>query len=115
MALVLGFVPGGTKAEEAVTVYRIVEEGKTVYVGITNNIARRGVAHGALLTPVVENLTRAQARGVEQVLIEHYGFASSGGTLRNRINSISRTRNRQFYNTATAFGKALLDRLHFRY
>src|SRR5579864_4102910 len=115
MALVLGFVPGGTKAEEAVTVYRIVEEGKTVYVGITNNIARRGLEHGATLERVATGLTRAQARGVEQVLIEHYGFASKGGSLRNRINSISRTRNRAFYNTATAFGKAVLDALHFQY
>lgn len=61
---------------------------------MTNNMARRAseqAARGLAIRPIrgLGNLTRADARAVEQVLIEKYGLAKNGGTLLNKINSIS--------------------------
>jgi hypothetical protein len=60
------------------------------YIGITNNITRRFGEHlrkGVRIQgiPGLENLSRSDARAVEQVLIEHYGK----NNLLNSINSIS--------------------------
>ncbi|GAB7129744.1 hypothetical protein JCM19000A_42520 [Silvimonas sp. JCM 19000] len=77
-------------------VYRSVNAaGDVNYVGITNNLERRaaeqlsskGIAIDAI--PGLGNLSRADARAVEQVLIENYGLSKNGGTLINKINSIS--------------------------
>jgi hypothetical protein len=35
---------------------------------------------GADLTPIISGVKRSQARAVEKVLIEHYGFERVGGT-----------------------------------
>ena len=78
-----------TPEREAVTVYRIVDDGKTVYVGITNDIMRRGREHGADLKEIVTMGSRNDARAVEQALIEHYGLEKNGGQLLNQRNSIS--------------------------
>lgn len=63
------------------------------YVGITNNYARRAADHlrtkGINIEPLMQNLTRSDARAVEQVLIEYHGLYKNGGTLINKINSIS--------------------------
>jgi len=40
---------------------------------------------------VVGNLSRTDARAVEQALIEIHGLAKNGGTLMNKINSIAPT------------------------
>lgn len=85
----LAFVPGGNKTEEAVHVYQIVKDGKVVYVGITNNLERRGLEHGEKLEQVVTMGSRTDARSVEQALIEHHGLEKNGGSLSNKINSIS--------------------------
>jgi len=37
------------------------------------------------------NLSKADARAVEQVLIELHGLGKNGGTLLNKINSIAKT------------------------
>jgi hypothetical protein len=88
------------KAEEVgTTVYHSVEAGQqaTKYVGITNNVARRGAEHAATKQIEIkaikglENLSRADARAVEQTLIEMHGLGKDGGTLMNKINSISKT------------------------
>ena len=42
-----------------------------------------------LSTELAGGLTRQGARSVEQALIEHHGLAKNGGTLENKINSIS--------------------------
>jgi hypothetical protein len=80
-------VNGGT------TVYTSVSKGVTQYVGITNNVARRSAEHlatkGINIQPLMQGLTRADARAVEQALIEIHGLGRNGGTLLNRINSIS--------------------------
>jgi RHS repeat-associated protein len=72
--------------------------GEVNYVGITNNMARRAAEHlnsprALTVNPIpgLQNLSRADARAVEQVLIETHGLARNGGTLLNRINSIART------------------------
>jgi RHS repeat-associated protein len=77
------------------TVYRSVNAaGEIQYVGITNNLARRAAEQLRTRGIQVEKLTGAlnacDARAVEQALIEIHGLGKNGGTLLNRINSISR-------------------------
>jgi hypothetical protein len=80
-----------------VSVYRSVNaaNGEVNYVGITVNFEARAAAHlrtrGISIQPVkgLENLARADARAVEQVLIQFYGLGKNGGTLLNMINSIA--------------------------
>jgi filamentous hemagglutinin len=77
-------------------VYRSVSAaGDTQYVGITNDLARRAAEHSGRFEveaiPGLSNLSREDARAVEQVLIESHGLASNGGTLLNKINSIGST------------------------
>ena len=68
--------------------------GDVGYVGITNNLTRRGAEQladkGIRINPVqgLTNLVRGDARAVEQVLIEEYG-GPMGGQLLNKINSIA--------------------------
>jgi len=74
-------------------VYHSVKKGVTQYVGITNNLARRSAEHlakkGINIQPLMKGLSRADARAVEQALIEIHGLGKNGGTLLNKINSIS--------------------------
>jgi hypothetical protein len=66
---------------------------EVVYVGITNNIARRAIeqlaAKGISIIPLIENLRPEDARAVEQALIEIRKLGKNGGTLLNKINSIA--------------------------
>lgn len=78
-------------------VYRSVDAaGGVNYVGITGNFERRAaeqLAEKAIRIrafPGLANLSRADARAVEQVLIETHGLGRNGGSLINKINSISR-------------------------
>jgi hypothetical protein len=86
--------PGST------TVYRAVDEaGNTNYVGITDDLSRRAREHpfDIKALPGLQDISRADARAVEQVLIERYGIfknrsgqvVNEGGTLLNKMNSIS--------------------------
>lgn len=76
-------------------VYHSVENGVTQYVGITNNLARRAAEHlaskGISIEPLMTGLSRADARSVEQALIEIHQLSKNGGTLINRINSIAKS------------------------
>jgi uncharacterized protein RhaS with RHS repeats len=70
--------------------------GQVQYVGITNNLARRTAEHARngiriRAIPGLTNLSKADARAVEQVLIELHGLGKNGGTLLNKINSIAKT------------------------
>jgi RHS repeat-associated protein len=85
----LALLPGGKKAEEAIHVYQIVKDGKVIYVGITNNLWRRGIEHGADLDHIVTMGSRLDARAVEQALIQHHGLQKNGGALVNKTNSVS--------------------------
>ncbi len=75
------------------TVYQYVENGAVKYIGITNNFFRRAAEHllqkGWDIQPIegLSHLSRADARAVEQVLIEYYKLPN----LYNSINSIAIT------------------------
>lgn len=80
-----------------VSVYTAIDPaGNTQYVGITNDPARRAAEHLAekeiTINPIagLTSLTRADARAVEQVLIEANG-GPSGSQLLNKIYSIARS------------------------
>ena len=86
-------------------VYIGVRDGKSVYTGITNNLARRGAQHAErfdYLDQVTDTpVTRGQARSIEQALItRNPGFE-------NKINSISP--NQPYYQQAVDWGNAWLD------
>jgi len=74
-------------------VYLAYKNGKPVYVGITDNFKRRAYEQfkgkGIEIEEFIVKLSREDARAVEQVLIERYGLQKHGGSLMNRINSIS--------------------------
>ncbi len=69
--------------------------GDVIYVGITTNFARRAAEHfrhsGLRIRtiPGLNKLSPADARAVEQALIGQHGLGRNGGTLVNKINSIS--------------------------
>jgi hypothetical protein len=68
--------------------YRL--DGSVEYIGQTMNVAARTAAHsrvGRNITEVATQLSRSEARALEQVLINKYGL----GTLSNKINSIAAT------------------------
>ncbi|HST47712.1 RHS repeat-associated core domain-containing protein [Jatrophihabitans sp.] len=95
------------------TVYRSLDAlGNVQYVGITNNLERRAAEHLAEkgisieAIPGLENLSRADARAVEQTLIDQYGLGKNGGQLLNKINSIASTN--PIYQSAIARGTQLL-------
>jgi RHS repeat-associated protein len=83
------------KAAKCMTVYRSVDAaGKVQYIGVTNSILRRAVEHAGRFTiqriSGLTKLTKYEAKAVEQCLIEYHGLAKNGGTLLNKINSISK-------------------------
>src|SRR5207302_3639719 len=98
--------------QEGVTVYRSLDEaGNVKYVGITNDLERRAAEHAINginnIEPIVSGLTRLEARGVEQALIDEYGLAKNGGQLLNKINSIASSN--ALYGSLKAFGSQVLQ------
>jgi len=98
------------------TVYQSVNAaGKVQYVGITNNLARRAAEHlaskGIQIEKLMGGLSRADARAVEQTLIEIHGLERAGGTLINRINSIASSN--PAYASALQRGYELLQSIGF--
>lgn len=73
-------------------------QGNINYVGITDNIHKRTMQHkyagkGIVPEEVISGISRKDARGIEQVLIDMYGHCikENGATnLLNKINSIAR-------------------------
>jgi hypothetical protein len=93
---VLAKIASGEAAAGANLVYYSVNAaGEVTYVGITNRLERRAGEHLSSKAlsidaiPGLGNLSRADARSIEQVLVENHGLARDGGTLMNKINSIS--------------------------
>jgi filamentous hemagglutinin len=86
----------------------------TKYIGITMDLARRGGEHlaqkGWQIEPMqgLQNLSRFDARAVEQVLIERFGLPN----LHNQINSIA-TKN-PLYQQAIQRGNEILDKIGFK-
>lgn len=63
----------------------------------------------------LDNLSRADARAVEQTLINYYGLDKNGGDLLNKINSISSTKKPTAYEQALIRGKELLDSVDYQW
>lgn len=59
--------------------------------------------------PRLNNLSRTEARAVEQTLINRHGLEKDGGSLLNKINSIAR--DNPLYDAAVARGADLLGKL----
>jgi hypothetical protein len=83
-------------ASDANVVYRSVSAaGDVQYAGLTNDLARRAAEHlagkGIQIEKIMGGLSRADARSVEQALIEIHGLGKNGGSLLNKINSIARS------------------------
>ena len=106
----------GTAAGAGIySVYQSISEGKSYY-GITNDIARRASEHlrgphSMSIEGIVGGLTKADARGVEQVLIEARGLRKDGGDLLNQINSVAPTR--ENYDALKARGREILNSIGF--
>jgi hypothetical protein len=82
-------------AQESVTAYQIIKDGKVAYVGITNNIARRSAEHGEVLQTVATLPSRSHAAKRElwsKRLLSIMGSKKTGGALSNKMNSISPAR-----------------------
>jgi hypothetical protein len=100
-------------------VYNCVINGVTRYVGITDDVLRRGAEHLRVRNIQIEeiqglsNLSRADARAVEQTLINFHGLGSQGGTLLNQINSISRVTNKTKYEAALVRGAEILRSIRY--
>jgi len=101
-ALIGAAIRGGSREAVAAggdvaVYYSKTTAGQVQYVGITNNMAARAAAHWReksitiVRIPGIPLLTRANAKAVEQVLIEAHGRQAIGGTLMNKINSIAAT------------------------
>lgn len=58
----------------------------------------------------LEGLSRADARAVEQTLIDFHGLGKDGGTLINKINSISKVKNPTKYEQGLIRGAELLKK-----
>lgn len=106
-----------TATKGATSVYSAIENRVVKYVGITDNLPARAAAHfgekGIIIDeiPGLANLSRTDARAVEQVLIEKYGLGKNGGTLLNKINSISQ--NNPIYENAIQRGTELLQQINY--
>lgn len=116
-----GSAPNSATIGGKTCVYSCVVDGTTRYVGITDDIARRGRDHLRQKNIEIEgiagldNLSRADARAVEQTLINYYGLGKDGGTLLNKINSISPTKNPTAYEQSLIRGKELLDSVDYQW
>ncbi|MFT3945149.1 MAG: VWA domain-containing protein [Ancrocorticia sp.] len=88
-------------------VYFRTKDGVLDYVGITNNIKRRTREHGALgkVEQQTVELTRGEARAIEEALIMRYGRVDKDphGVLSNDRHSISP--NHPYYEEAKAWGE----------
>jgi hypothetical protein len=117
-------VAKGSKAARASTQTSVVtgrtavyvaksEAGEVIYVGITRDLQARAAAHlrekGIRIVPLegLGKLSPADARAVEQVLIEEFGLSN----LLNKINSISAKN--PIYNDAIRRGQDILRSVGF--
>ncbi len=94
------------------SIYQLVQNDTVVYIGRTNNFARRLLEHMRLggwrieLFPGLEALSKFDVRSAEQALLEHYGLSKYGGQLLNKVMGVAR--NNPMYPTAIQRGNELL-------
>ena len=105
----LGSGPAVLGGGGGVTPYIGYNAAGVPYYGITNSLGRRIAEHAAngitniqALSSALTNLTRAEARAVEQALINRAGLAN----LTNKINSIAESN--PIYTNSVALGNSLL-------
>ena len=116
---VIGAVIGGSigySTTKIHSVYISKTDDVVTYVGRTNNISRRTTEHalanrGIVPQEVANKLTLKQARGLEQALINKYGMIKNGGTLLNKINSISI--NNPIYQKAVSWGVKYISKIAY--
>jgi hypothetical protein len=101
------------------SVYVSVHKGTTQYAGITNNLIRRAAQHmakkGISIKPItgLTNVSKVEARAVEQALIEIHGLGKNGGSLLNKINSIAKTN--PIYAESLKRGHDLLKQVNYAF
>ncbi|WP_316357014.1 hypothetical protein [Candidatus Neptunichlamydia sp. REUL1] len=84
------------KNSDNYSVYKCFSNEEPSYIGITKKIKRRKKEHHRnnrdQLVPIehLNQLTKNEARVIEQALIDFHGLKKNGGRLRNKINSIKR-------------------------
>jgi hypothetical protein len=80
---------------------------------MTNSLSRRASEHAREkkmeIRAIMTGLTKDEARGVEQVLIETRGLEKNGGDLKNQINSIAKSSAK--YDPLTRKGRELLKQI----
>jgi hypothetical protein len=105
----------GKTAENSVYLSKAAD-GAVQYIGITNDVARRAAEHlsqkGIQIRPLMNGLSRSDARSVEQALIEIHGLEKNGGTLINKINSIAKSNPN--YATSLERGYELLQSIGYK-
>ena len=114
---VVGAIIGGVSGFSSTKIHSVYvskSNGVVNYVGRTNNITRRTAEHalgkrGIVPNEVANKLTLKQSRGLEQALINKYGLMKNGGTLINKINSISI--NNPIYKKAVAWGEKYIRKI----
>ena len=114
---IVGFVVGGCIGYSTIKIHSVYiskTDDVVTYVGRTNNISRRTAEHaigkrGIIPQEVANKLTLKQARGLEQALINKYGMIKNGGTLLNKINSISI--NNPMYQKAVKWGVKYISKI----
>jgi hypothetical protein len=109
-------IGGPVKAEIEYILYLARGARGIEYVGITSQFAIRYATHlrtkGIFIEKVLQGLSKADAKAVEQVLIEMYklgGKEGQVGQLLNKINSIAKTN--PSYNEAIARGAEILKNI----
>ncbi len=103
------------------SVYQSINQAtaEVQYVGLTSNFEARAAAqlagrNGSGTSMVIKELeglnglSLGDARAVEQTLIDSYGLGKNGGSLLNKINSISPTADTQYYLNSLFRGQELL-------
>ena len=107
------------KTSGIMKVYNSFDEatGEVNYIGMTNNLERRAAEQlrdkGIEIYQIkgLSGLSYADARAVEQVLIEYYGLPKNGGAMLNKINSISKLN--PIYGQSVKTGKQILDKIGY--
>jgi hypothetical protein len=86
------------------------------YVGITSDFERRSSQHARAgrdftprIMPGATNLSRGEARAIEQACIAQGGLSTSGGLLQNQRNSVDPKF--RYYKAAVEAGEALLKKI----
>jgi hypothetical protein len=84
---------------------------------MTKNLAQRNAQHESgphqmSIQELYSGLSKKEARGVEQLLIEGRGLQKNSGSLLIQINSISKSKDPDKYERLTALGTKIIESLN---